>query len=418
MFFSPFTRFMRAVLAILGIAAIVFSAVNTTMAQPGERPPLILISIDGLRADLPAAAHTPTLDSLAAQGSLAEAMIPVFPSSTFPNHYSIATGLYTENTGVIANNMYDPELDSYFSLSNRAAVEDGRWYGGEPIWVTAERQGVRTATMFWPGSEAEINGIRPTRYYLYDGELPYEARIDSVMHWLTLPKRDASRPDFITLYFSSVDTKGHFEGPFAEATKQALTDIDAHLGQLVMRLREAGLWGNTNLLITSDHGMQSLSEDRLIFLDDFIPLDRVSVLNWSPIAMLRPAGNATEALYKALKAGGEQGYTVYRKHELPERWRFGSHRRVPELIVVADPGWTITSRRRYQRQGIITGAHGYDTMHPSMHAYFLAVGKDIREGVTLPAFENIHVYELMARLLNIEPAPNDGDPQVLEDIIR
>lgn len=396
---------------------LLFSACGSDEATESGRSPLILISIDGLKPDLPDSTSTPTLDMLAAQGTLAEAMIPVFPTSTFPNHYSLVTGLYTENTGVIANSMYDPEMERYFSLGNRAAVEDGRWYGGEPIWVTAERQDVRTATMFWPGSEAEIAGMRPTRSYTYDGSLPYEARIDSVMHWLTLPDTDATRPDFITLYFSTVDSRGHSDGTYAEATKDALTMVDGHLGTLVERLQQEGLWENINMLITSDHGMQNLSEERLIFLDDLIDLDEVNIYNWSPVAMIQPKEKEqTQAIYDALKAGGEQDYTVYMKDDVPERWRFAGHPRVPEIVMVADLGWTLSSRSFYERRGLLAATHGFDNAHEEMHTYFLAVGKDIEEGRIIPAFETVHVYELMARLLNIDPAPNDGDPDVLNNI--
>lgn len=390
----------------------------TQSPAASERSPLILISIDGLKPDLPDSTPTPTLDMLSEQGSLAEAMIPVFPTSTFPNHYSLVTGLYTENTGVIANSMYDAEMESFFSLGNRSAVEDGRWYGGEPIWVTAERQDVRTATMFWPGSEAEIAGMRPTRYYTYDGSLPYASRVDSVMHWLTLPDSDPTRPEFITLYFSTVDSRGHSDGTYADATKEALTMVDGHLGTLVERLKEEGMWEEINMIVTSDHGMQDLSDDRVVFLDDMIDLDDVNVLNWSPVVMIEPDGERTEAVYEALKAGGEQGYTVYKKEDLPERWRFKNHHRVPEIVAVADLGWTVSSRGFYERRGLLAATHGFDNAYPEMQTYFLAVGKDIREGHRIEPFEIVHIYELMARLLDIEPAPNDGDPDVLRDIIE
>ncbi len=401
----------KLILLVLIFPALILNA----CAEEQDRTPLILISIDGLKPSYMELTETPVLDSLAARGTLAESMIPVFPTSTFPNHYSLVTGLYTENTGVISNTMYDEEIGRYFRLSDRSAVSDGRWYGGEPLWVTAEKQDVRTATMFWPGSEAEINGVRPTRHYTYDGSLSYEARVDSVLTWLQL--EDETRPDFITLYFSRVDSRGHSYGPYHEETLGALTYVDGVIGRLVSGLEEIGMWGDVNILFTSDHGMIDLSDDRLVFIDDIIDLDDVNVINWSPVVMIQPTEGNTESVYEALKSE-ENNYRVYMKEDLPERWRFGNHHRVPDIVMVADLGWTITSRGFYERRGILGGTHGFDNAYEDMHAYFMAVGRDIEQGKQIPSFEVVHLYEFMARLLNIEPAENDGDPEVLRPVAR
>ncbi len=401
----------RLILCLI-LSIFVFSSCS---GQDNERTPLILISIDGLKPSYFDKTDTPTLDSLAARGVLAESMIPVFPTSTFPNHYSLVTGLYTENTGVISNTMYDEEIGRYFRLSDRSAVGDGRWYGGEPIWVTAEKQDVRTATMFWPGSEAEIQGYRPTRWFTYDGGLPYEARVDSVLSWLQL--EDETKPDFITLYFSKVDSEGHSHGPYAQETLDALTYVDGIIGRLVSGLHDIGYWDNVNILISSDHGMIDLSDDRLVFIDDIIDLDDVNIINWSPVVMIQPTEGKTGEVYDQLKAE-ESNYRVFLKEDIPERWRFKNHHRVPDIVMVADLGWTITSHSFYERRGILGGTHGFDNAYEDMHTYFMAVGKDLERGMEIPSFEVIHIYELMARLLNLEPAENDGDPEVLRDIVK
>ncbi|MCH8568967.1 MAG: ectonucleotide pyrophosphatase/phosphodiesterase [Balneolales bacterium] len=397
------------------LLGILFCFIIGCKEEQPQRTPLILISIDGLKPSYMDMTDTPVLDSLIARGVYAESMIPVFPTSTFPNHYSLVTGLYTENTGVISNTMFDPEIGRFFRLSDRSAVSDGRWYGGEPIWVTAEKQDVRTATMFWPGSEAEIKGVRPTRHFTYDGSLSYEARADSVISWLTL--EDDSHPDFITLYFSRVDSRGHAHGPYADETLEALTYVDGVLGRLVQSLEDEGLWGNVNMLITSDHGMIDLSDDRLTFLDHIIDLDDVTVINWSPVVMLQPLEGRKMEVYEQLKAA-EENYRVFLKEDLPERWRFGNHVRVPDIVMVADLGWTITSESFYNRRGILGGTHGYDNKYDDMHAYFLAVGPDFNRGEIIEAFEVIHIYELMAYLLNLAPAENDGDLNVLKPILN
>lgn len=408
----------KFLLLLIALGLLLFS--SCTAQQEAERTPLLLISIDGLKPSDVNKTDTPVLDMLTANGTVAESMIPVFPSSTFPNHYSLATGLYTNSTGVISNTMFDPEMERWFRLSDRSAVGDGRWYGGEPIWVTAENNDIRTATMFWPGSEAEIQGVRPTRWLTYDGSIPYKSRADSIVTWLTL--EDETRPDFLTLYFSRVDSEGHRHGAGADSVLSAITYVDNVLGYMIERLTEEGIWPNINVLITSDHGMVSLSHDHLIFIDDIIDLDDVNIINWSPVVMIQPREGKREQVYETLKAA-EENYSVYFREDFPERFHFGAHPRVPEIIMLADIsddnyGWTITSKSFYERRGILGGTHGYDNMHPEMHGYFLAFGPDIKENKTIETFEVINIYEVMCKLLGIEPAPNDGDLEVLRPIIR
>ncbi|MEX2585251.1 MAG: ectonucleotide pyrophosphatase/phosphodiesterase [Balneolaceae bacterium] len=381
-----------------------------------ERPdPVLLISIDGFKPAYLDRMETPHLDQLAASGVMAEALIPVFPTKTFPTHYSMVTGLYPEQTGVISNTMADPDLEERFRLSNQAAITDGRWYGGEPIWVTAEKQGRRSATLFWPGSEAEINGIRPDRWMPYDGGLSYTARVDSVVAWLDEP--DESRPDLLTLYFHSVDSRAHRYGTDSDEVRQAVEDVDSQIGYLIHRLQEIGRWPDINLLITSDHGMVDLSEERVVFLDDIIDLKSVDVIDWTPVAMIQPKEGMADEVYQQLKAA-EMHYQVYRKAEIPERFRLRNHQRTPEIVVLADLGYTLTSHSYYSWRGIMGAAHGYDNRHPEMHGIFLATGPAFRSGYQFGRLESIHLYALMCRLLRVEPAPNEGSFEAVQPLLQ
>lgn len=400
---------------LLIIALFVCVGCSNAQTEAPQRTPLLLISIDGLRPIDLVSTHTPVLDSLTVRGTLAESMIPVFPTSTFPNHYSLVTGLYPDHTGVISNTMYDAEMERWFRLSDRSAVGDGRWYGGEPIWVTAENNDIRTATMFWPGSEAEIMGVRPTRWFTYDGSLPYHSRADSIVTWLTL--EDDTRPDFLTLYFSRVDSHGHSYGAGSDSVLSAIRYVDNVLGYMISRLDEVGIWPNIDIIITSDHGMVDLSENQLVFLDDLISLDDVNVINWSPVVMLQPVEGMRETIYEQLKAQ-ENNFHVFYKEDIPERFNFGRHPRVPEIVIIADLGWTITSSSFYNRRGILAGTHGFDYEYPEMHAYFMAVGPSFKKSTIIPSFSSIHVYELMAKLLDIKPAPNDGNFEILAPILK
>ncbi|MEX0823334.1 MAG: ectonucleotide pyrophosphatase/phosphodiesterase [Balneolaceae bacterium] len=386
-------------------------------SSPQEREPqkVLLISIDGFMPQYMERYETPSLDYLADEGVLAEYMTPVFPTKTFPNHYSIVTGLYTENTGLIANNMYDPEMDAYFSLGNRGAVSDGRWYGGEPIWVTAEKQGVRTAAMFWPGSEAPIKDTYATRWMPYDDDMDYTARVDSIISWLQI--EDETAPDFLTLYFSKVDSYGHRYGTDSDSTAAAVREIDGYLGYLMDNLKETGQWDDLNILITSDHGMADISEERVIILDDIINMDDVAVIDWTPVGMIQPDEGKTESVYQALKEA-ENHYQVYKKEEIPEVYRVKNHRRVPDIMMIADVGYTITTNDFLENREISGATHGYDHRTPEMRSFFLAAGPSIKKGEKVDSFQNIHLYELMAHLLNIEPAPNDGSLDTLRHILR
>ncbi|MBP3191619.1 ectonucleotide pyrophosphatase/phosphodiesterase [Natronogracilivirga saccharolytica] len=400
------------VIAALGIKSRLFELSDNTFPEPNR---LILISIDGLHPDYLSRAHTPVLDSLASGGVIAENLIPIFPTKTFPNHYSIATGRYSENTGIIANNMYDPVLDASFSLSDRNAVTNPDWYGGEPVWVTAEIQGITSATIFWPGSEAPIKDTQATYWLSYNQDMPHQDRVDSLIHWMTLPDNEYSLLN--TLYFSIVDSYGHWFGPDSDSVTAALEKTDSTLDYLISELDKHGLRESSNIIIVSDHGMAATSEDRVIMLDDIISLGDAEVRDWDPVAMIQPLQNSTEQIYRALK-NSQENYKVFRKENIPDRFHFKNHHRVPEIIVIADVGYTITSRDRMESFGITSGTHGYDNLAYEMQAFFLAHGPDFKTGKTIRAFELVHIYELMCQLLSIEPYENDGDSDKLKHILR
>jgi len=385
-------------------------------SESAATPPLLLISIDGFSADYLNQYKAPTLARLARGGTQSEGLISAFPTKTFPNHYTIVTGLYPEHHGIIANTMYDPVFDASFSLGNRAAVSDGRWWGGEPIWVTAQQQGLHSATLFWPGSEAEIQGLRPTYWLPYDGDMPGEARVAQVLNWLDLPP-DA-RPSFLTLYFSRVDSNGHWYGPDSDSTAQAIAEVDRFLGMLVDGLEQRGLLGRMHILVVSDHGMAATSSERVILLDDYIDLNDVRVVDWNPVVMLRPTPGREDSVYAALSQAPH--LAVHRKTEMPEHLHFDSHRRIPPIIGIADEGWVITTRERYEENPsrFNGGTHGYDPRLPSMHGLFLGHGPAFPQGAVVEPFENVHLYNLMAMLLDLEPAPNDGDPSVARRLLQ
>lgn len=396
---------------------VMFVFLQTGCAPDSEKSgkKLLLVSVDGFRFDYAERYNTPHLDKLAKNGVRAEYMIPVFPTKTFPNHYSIVTGRYAENTGLISNNMYHENFDEYYSLANREAVQSAKWYEGEPIWVTAEKQGIPTAPLFWPGSEAPIGGSYPSRWAPYDDDLPYKARVDSVLHWLQM--EDDSAPGFMTLYFSKVDTYGHRYGPESDSVAVAVEEIDGHIGYLTEELGSKEMMDDLNIIIVSDHGMASVSNERVILLDNLISLNDVEIVDLAPVTAIRTSENNKMTIYEQLKAS-EEHFSVYLKNEIPNRWHYKNHRRVQDITVVAEPGYTITTTERMQSGRFPGGNHGYAPESPEMRSFFLASGPDFKDGYRSDSFQSIHLYELMANLLQIEPAPNDGTIDSLEMILN
>ncbi len=376
-------------------------------AEPDDPNPVLLISIDGLRWDYLDLHDAPTLSQLAEQGTHVERLIPVFPTKTFPNHYSAVTGLYPKNHGIVSNSMYDPEMEASFSLGNRDAITNPQWWGGEPIWVTAETQGRTAATYFWPGSEAPIKGVRPSYWREYDGSVPGSERVNQVLDWLDLPSEQ--QPSLITLYFSRVDSKGHAHGPTSDSVATALREVDGFVQQLLEGLAERDLREEVNLIVTSDHGMSPTSRDRAIVLDDYIDLDDVHLIDVNPVAMMEPnAGVSADSVVAALSDAPH--LSAYRRDELPDTLHFQNHRRIPSVLALADDRWSITTREQYEENpGYLDGgAHGYDMRYDNMHTLLLADGPAFRSSASVEQLSILHLYELMSALLNLDPAPNDG----------
>lgn len=379
-----------------------------------EQPQLLLISFDGFRADYLTKTETPNFDRLIKNGATAEGLIPIFPTKTFPNHYAIATGLYPENNGLIGNNMYDPEMDARYSMGNRDAVENPDWYLGEPIWNTVEKAGKKAGTMFWIGSEAPIQNMRPSHWKSYDGNIANEARIDTVVNWMT---REQDPVDFGTLYFSFVDSQGHRHGPDSEEVIKAIKQADKLVGYLMEKLESNE---SINLMIVSDHGMIEVSPSRKVTLDDYIDVNKIEIISYSPALMFNVEGEDEVEVFESLKKN-EENFKVYLKENIPDRYHLKNNIRVPEVLMVADEGYTINTKQFFESRGNdypSGGAHGFDNANPKMDAIFVAYGPAFKKEVKLGRFENIHLYEVMAKILNIEPAPNDGDIDAVIEILK
>jgi predicted AlkP superfamily pyrophosphatase or phosphodiesterase len=390
--------FLRPLAALLFLAALVAPA-----AAAPARPVTILISIDAFRADYLDRGVTPNLLALATDGARA-AMRPSFPSKTFPNHYALVTGLRPDRNGIVANNMVDDTIPGVkFSMGNAAAVTDGRWWGeAEPIWVTAERAGIVTGTMFWPGSEAEIRGVRPHYTAHFDLAMPSDARVDKLLSWFDAPP--AERPRLATLYFNIVDDAGHHFGPDSPQVNAAAATVDAAIGRLEAGLKARGIVAN--LIVVADHGMAATSEDRRVFIDDLVGKDAYHALDLGPIGTIYPNPGHEAEVAKAL-VGAHPHLDCWLRADIPARFHYGHNPRVAPIFCLPQTGWELTTHDAHPKDPNL-GDHGYDNASPEMAAVFVATGPAFRHGVKLPSFDNVDVYPLLARLVGVKPQPNDG----------
>ncbi len=410
---------LRGVALLVSLLALLGGCAPTpTRTSASERDaPLILVSIDGFRADYLDRGVTPNLMRLAANGVRAQAMRPAFPSLTFPNHYTLATGLYPDHHGIVHNIFFDPDTGARYQYNDRRTTDDPHWWGGEPIWVGAEKHGIRAATMFWPGSDTAINGVWPTHWLLYDERYTPEQRVDTLLRWLDLPRRE--RPRFLTLYFDQVDHAGHHGGPDSTEVNAAVASVDAAIGRLLAGLARRGLDGKANLVIVSDHGQANSGPNRLVFVDDLIDVARARPATLGILAGFRPEPDYAAELEGKLLVPHEH-FRCWRKEAMPERLHYGTNARIPPLECLADVGWSLTTHAWVDSKNGETarGEHGYDVDAPEMRALFLAAGPSFKHGFVAPVFDNVHVYVLLARLLGIPAAPNDGDPAVTAPMLK
>jgi len=409
---------VAATLVLLVGAVAGCNAASSGQPDGGEASPhaLILISLDGFRWDYQQLTETPNIDALAKWGVQAERLIPAFPSKTFPSHYTTVTGLYPGEHGIVSNNMRDPRWDGEFHLGSEELLK-GRWWGGEPIWTTAHRHGLVTASYFWPGSEVLINDDRPDYYYAYDGSVPYQERVDQVLAWLDLP--ESERPSFITLYFGDPNDTAHDFGPESREALAAVRRVDDMIGRLVKGVEARGVLASTDIVLTADHGMAEMPEDRVIVLDRYVELLEDEVFEGGAFLQIYPAEGRETELLSALQ-GAHPNLHVWARDEIPERYRLAGNPRLAPIVGVPDVGWTVTTRiaLRDVWGRVIPGQHGGDPLHPDMAGIFIASGPSFARGARVPAFENVEIYNLLAGALGIEPARNSGDLSRVPGILR
>jgi len=383
-----------------------------------QRNYTIIISFDAFRWDYPDRGLTPNLDFIKENGVHALSLQPCFPSKTFPNHYSIATGMYPENHGIIANSFTNPFNNQKYSLYDSTAKDNAIWYKGEAIWETAKRQGVNSASYFWPGSELNINYRRPEYSKKFIYTTPYDDRINGILEWLQLPYDD--RPNLIMVYFDATDTSGHNYGPNSKEVNQSIAMEDSLLGKIFLGLKELNLTDSTNVIVLSDHGMTELSPDRVINIDKLLAGFQFKSSDKGTMMFIYPDEAEKNIVYQRLK-DSEINYKTYWKKDLPDYLHYKDNPFVADIVLIAELGYSLFDGKDLENYSkkFPLGNHGYDPSNIDMHGIFYAIGPDFKSGYTCGTLNNIDIYPLLAKILRIFPNNNiDGKLERIEFLLK
>ena len=398
---------MKRIIFLFVLAAAFFAA----SCNQAEKPYVIVVSLDAFRWDYCDLYDTPNLNKIVERGVKVDSVKSSFPTVTFPNHYSMATGLYPNNHGIVNNKFYAPDLNLEYTIADYVAMENSDFWQGEPIWVTAETQGMNTAAFFWVGSETKIKGIYPDFWQKYNEPLPLTQRTDTIIKWLQLP--EAVRPHLIMWYFHEPDAVGHRFGPVSPKTGAMVCLLDSIMGDFMDKLSRLPMADKINVIITADHGMAELSPGRVLCLDDYIRAEWLERAYLGATSLLYTKPEHREQVYENLQKTPH--VTAYKREEMPERFHYGSNPRIGDIVLVADCGWSVV-----RKGGVLSqkGAHGYDNICADMKMIFFAYGPAFKKNYVQSEIANVDLYNLIAHILKLKPAPNDGDFERVRDMLR
>nr|XP_056712902.1 ectonucleotide pyrophosphatase/phosphodiesterase family member 5 [Euleptes europaea] len=390
----------------LAIYSLIFPRTLCFLPKPQR---VLLVSFDGFRWDYIYKFPTPNFHDVIKNGVHVEQITNVFITKTYPNHYTMVTGLYAESHGIVANEMYDPILNETFSMNHMTIYNSKFWEDAYPVWITNQMQGHRSGAAMWPGTDVKIHGVFPTRYMLYNESVSFEERVAKLIEWFM-----SEEPiNFGLLYWEEPDEMGHRLGPDNPRMKSVITEIDNLLSYLVQELKRAKLWDTLNVVVTSDHGMAQSSTDRIIELDQYVGRDLYTMIDHSPDVAILPVEGKLDDVYNSL-VKAHPHMTVYKKEEIPSRLHYRHSSRIQPILAVADEGWEIFQNKSDRFE---LGNHGYDNTLPDMHPIFLAHGPAFRKNISKQTMDSTDLYPLLCYLLGIEPLPNNGSLDNVKDLL-
>ncbi|XP_076016347.1 ectonucleotide pyrophosphatase/phosphodiesterase family member 5 [Genypterus blacodes] len=376
-----------------------------------DQPKLLLVSFDGFRWDYVDRAPTPNFHAIMDEGVMVEKVENVYITKTFPNHYSLVTGLYAETHGIVANEMFDPVLNRSFSIETDSIYDPRWWEEAVPLWVTNQKAGGRSGAAMWPGSDVKIHGTYPTQYLPYNASVSFETRVERIIEWFSAPKEEAV--DFGVLYWEDPDETGHIVGPESALMDAVIVGIDDKLGFLRNELKKAGLYEKVNLIVTSDHGMMQLSPEKIVELDAYVSRKLYTWVDKSPVVGILPKEGKLEEVYSKL-VDANPHMTVYKKEDIPEHFHYKHNARIMPILVEAQEGWTIMQNRT---KPFMLGNHGYNNSLNSMHPVFVARGPAFLQKYVKTSMRSVDLYPLMCHILSIRPLPNNGSLANVRDLL-
>ena len=403
---------MKKTIFLYAIICIIASMSVRAYAASHSDNYTVIVSLDGFRWDYPNMYDTPFFDKMAHDG-ISAVMRPSFPSKTFPNHYTLATGLVPDHHGIIANSFIDREQGKYYTLSSLQARNDTTFYGGEPIWQTAKRQGVKVATVYWVGSDVPSANGNPDYWYDYNKKplLSFSQRVDAVIDILKKP--ESQRPRLVMLYFEEPDGVGHRYSPYSKVTRATVESLDSIISSLNDRLQALPIGKKINLIVTSDHGMTPISPDRTIAVKKYLKDEWIEKVDGNLPGQIYCKPGCADLVVNALK--DVPHLKAWKREDIPAYLQYGSNTRIGDVVALPDPGWLFTDNTDFKPGG----AHGFDPYINDMHVMFRAIGPDFKKGyLKSDKFQNVCVYPLLAHLLGITPAPNDGNLDAVKDILN
>nr|XP_043904339.1 ectonucleotide pyrophosphatase/phosphodiesterase family member 5 isoform X1 [Solea senegalensis] len=376
-----------------------------------DKPKLLLVSFDGFRWDYIDRVPTPNFRLLMDEGVTVEQVENIYITKTFPNHYTLVTGLYAETHGIVANEMYDPTLNRSFSIETESIYDPRWWEEAVPLWVTIQKSGGRSGAAMWPGSDVKIHGMFPSQFLPYNSSVSFETRVGRIIDWFSAPKEDAV--DFGVLYWEEPDESGHLLGPQSSLMDAVIAGIDEKLGFLINELKKAGLFEKVNLIVTSDHGMTQLFADNIIELDEYVSRDLYTLVDRSPVVGILPKEGKLSEVYDKL-VDANPNMMVYKKEEIPTRFHYQHSVRIMPIVLEAKEGWTIMQNRSGP---FMLGNHGYDNTLRSMQPVFVARGPAFRQDYVKTTMRSVDLYPLMCHILSIRPLPNNGSLANVQDLL-
>uniref|UniRef100_A0A673MQB3 Ectonucleotide pyrophosphatase/phosphodiesterase family member 5-like n=2 Tax=Sinocyclocheilus rhinocerous TaxID=307959 RepID=A0A673MQB3_9TELE len=410
---SPFSRTSYIMPDLLVIKSCFLSCLlillQTSSSQQDEQSQLLLVSFDGFRWDYVNRVPTPNFRALMDEGVQVEQVENTYITKTYPNHYTLVTGLHAETHGIVANEMYDPIHNRSFSMEGPEVYDAWWWEEAVPLWVTNQKAGRKSGAAMWPGSDVAIGGTFPTHYLSYNASMPFETRVDQLIDWFSGPEAI----NFGVLYWEEPDESGHNLGPESPLMDVVIADIDEKLGFLREKLKTAGLYDKVNLIVTSDHGMTQLSHDKIIELDTYVSRDLYTWIDKSPVVGILPKEGKLEEVYNLLK-NANSNMVVYKKEEIPDHYHYRHNVRIMPLIIEVKEGWTVMQNRN---GSFMLGNHGYNNSLPSMHPVFVARGPAFRRDYTKASMRSVDLYPLMCSILGLKPLPNNGSLSSVQDVL-